>query len=82
MTAYVDWPDEREDPVGLAVILPGRNYPATMPLLTFAGRAAAQHGWRVHRAPARRRILHPARPFVPDAESFVNPGRSPPSRRP
>lgn len=47
MSEYVDWPDEREDPVGLAVILPGRNYPATMPLLTFAGRVAAQHGWRV-----------------------------------
>lgn len=47
MSEYVDWPDGPADPVGLAVLLPGRNYPATMPLLTFAGRAARQHGWRV-----------------------------------
>lgn len=47
MSEYVDWPDERGEPLGLAVLLPGRNYPATMPLLTFAGRAARQHGWRV-----------------------------------
>jgi len=47
MSEYVDWPDGPAEPVGLAVLLPGRNYPATMPLLTFAGRAALQHGWRV-----------------------------------
>ncbi len=35
------------DPLGLAVLLPGKDYPATMPLLTFAGRAASQRGWRV-----------------------------------
>ncbi len=46
-SASVDWPVENSDPVGLAVLLPGQNYPATMPLLTFAGRAAVQHGWRV-----------------------------------
>lgn len=47
MSEYADWPVEAEEPIGLAVILPGRNYPATMPLLTFVGRAALQHGWRV-----------------------------------
>lgn len=47
MSEYVEWPDEHDEPVGLAVLLPGRNYPTTMPLLTFAARAAAQHGWRV-----------------------------------
>lgn len=47
MSEYVDWPVVPDEPVGLALILPGRNYPATMPLLTFAGRAALQHGWRV-----------------------------------
>lgn len=49
MTEYVDWPTTRPNgtSAGLAVVLPGRNYPATMPLLTFAGRAAAQHGWQV-----------------------------------
>ncbi|UNX53657.1 hypothetical protein MF406_11725 [Georgenia sp. TF02-10] len=47
MSDYVDWPDEHDGSVGLAVLLPGRNYPTTMPLLTFAGLAAVQHGWRV-----------------------------------
>ncbi|MGC8498150.1 MAG: alpha/beta hydrolase [Acidimicrobiales bacterium] len=47
MSEYVDWPIETLDPLGLAVLLPGQNYPATMPLLTFAGHAARQHGWRV-----------------------------------
>lgn len=47
MAEYVDWPDGPAEPVGLAVLLPGRSYPATMPLLTFTGRAARQHGWRV-----------------------------------
>ena len=47
MSEYVDWPVETQDPVGLAVLLPGKNYPATMPLLAFAGHAAHQHGWRV-----------------------------------
>lgn len=45
-STHDDWPAPA-DPVGLAVILPGRNYPATMPLLTFAGRVALQHGWQV-----------------------------------
>lgn len=47
MSEYVDWPNGHDEPVGLTVLLPGRNYPATMPLLTFAGRAAVQHGWHV-----------------------------------
>ena len=47
MSEYVDWPVASDQPVGLAVLLPGQHYPATMPLLTFAGRAAAQRGWRV-----------------------------------
>ncbi len=47
MSEYVDWPVGNRSPVGLAVLLPGKNYPATMPLLTFAGRVALQHGWRV-----------------------------------
>ena len=47
MGEYVDWQAEQDESTGLAVLLPGRNYPTTMPLLTFAGRAAAQHGWRV-----------------------------------
>ena len=47
MSEFADWPVETDDPVGLAVLLPGQNYPATMPLLTFAGQAAAQRGWRV-----------------------------------
>ncbi len=47
MSEFVDWPAESESTVGLAVLLPGRNYPTTMPLLTFAGLAAAQRGWQV-----------------------------------
>ena len=47
MSEYVDWPVTSERPVGLAVLLPGQNYPATMPLLTFAGKVAAQRGWQV-----------------------------------
>lgn len=47
MTENVDWPNPPEAATGLAVLLPGKNYPATMPLLNFAGRAARQHGWRV-----------------------------------
>lgn len=47
MSEYDDWPVGNPNSVGLAILLPGRNYPATMPLLTFAGRAALQHGWRV-----------------------------------
>lgn len=46
MTRYVDWPAP-PSPVGLAVLLPGRRYPVAMPLLTFAGRAALDHGWQV-----------------------------------
>lgn len=47
MTEYTDWPAPLGPVTGLAVLLPGRNYPTTMPLLTFAGRAAHQHGWQV-----------------------------------
>ncbi len=47
MSEYGDWPIETIGPVGLAVLLPGQNYPATMPLLTFAGQAAVRRGWRV-----------------------------------
>lgn len=47
MSEYVDWPIETRNPVGLAILLPGKNYPVTMPLLTFAGRAVLQSGWRV-----------------------------------
>ncbi len=46
MTSYADWP-EPASPIGLAVLLPGASYPVAMPLLTFAGRAALQRGWRV-----------------------------------
>jgi len=46
MSDYVDWPIETQDPVGLAVLLPGQNYPATMPLLTFAGRAVLELSFR------------------------------------
>lgn len=42
-----DWPAPAGDTVGLAVLMPGRNHPAAMPLLTFAGRAAQQHRWQV-----------------------------------
>lgn len=47
MTEYADWQEPVHPQAGLAIILPGKNYPATMPLLTFAGRAAQQHGWQV-----------------------------------
>lgn len=35
------------DPVGTAVVVPGRGYPPQAPLLFFAGIALLQHGWRV-----------------------------------
>jgi pimeloyl-ACP methyl ester carboxylesterase len=47
MTDVNDWPAPAGPMAGLAVLLPGKNYPATMPLLTFAGRAARQHRWQV-----------------------------------
>lgn len=47
MSEYVDWPTETQEPLGLAVLLPGQTYPTTMPLLTFAGHAVRQRGWRV-----------------------------------
>ena len=47
MSTYVDWPVETPDPVGLAVLLPGQNYPTTMPLFTFAGHAVRERGWQV-----------------------------------
>jgi predicted alpha/beta-hydrolase family hydrolase len=34
-------------PVGTAVLIPGRGYPPTAPLLFFAGFALLQHGWSV-----------------------------------
>ena len=34
------------EPVGTAVLVPGRGYPPTAPLLFFAGFALLQHGWR------------------------------------
>lgn len=49
--AWEDLPDPDGDPRGLAVLMPGRNYPVASPLLAFAGRAAREHGWRV-------RVLH------------------------
>lgn len=42
-----DWPAPMGRGSGLAILLPGRNYPTTLPLLSFAGRAARQHGWQV-----------------------------------
>ncbi|HEY3528676.1 MAG TPA: alpha/beta hydrolase [Nocardioides sp.] len=35
------------DPVGTAVLVPGRGYPPMAPLLFFTGLALLQHGWRV-----------------------------------
>jgi predicted alpha/beta-hydrolase family hydrolase len=35
------------DPVGTAVVIPGRAYPPAAPLLFFAGFALLQHGWSV-----------------------------------
>jgi predicted alpha/beta-hydrolase family hydrolase len=35
------------EPVGTAVLVPGRGYPAVAPLLFFAGFALLQHGWSV-----------------------------------
>jgi hypothetical protein len=46
LSEYTDWEGVGRT-AGLAVLLPGRNYPTTMPLLTFAGRVAVQHGWQV-----------------------------------
>jgi predicted alpha/beta-hydrolase family hydrolase len=34
-------------PVGTALLVPGRGYPAAAPLLFFAGVALLQHGWSV-----------------------------------
>lgn len=47
MSTYRDWPTERSDHRGLAVLLPGRNYQANMALMKFAGLTAEQHGWQV-----------------------------------
>lgn len=35
------------EPVGTAVLVPGRGYPPMAPLLFFSGLACLQHGWRV-----------------------------------
>jgi predicted alpha/beta-hydrolase family hydrolase len=35
------------DPVGTALLVPGRGYPPQAPLLFFTGIALLQHGWRV-----------------------------------
>lgn len=39
--------DPPGEPVGTAVLVPGRGYPPQAPLLFFAGFALLQHGWRV-----------------------------------
>jgi hypothetical protein len=39
--------DPPGEPVGTAVVVPGRGYPPMAPLLFFAGLACVQHGWRV-----------------------------------
>jgi hypothetical protein len=35
------------EPVGTALVIPGRGYPPAAPLLFFAGLALLQHGWSV-----------------------------------
>jgi len=35
------------EPVGTAVLVPGRGYPPMAPLLFFAGFTLVEHGWRV-----------------------------------
>jgi hypothetical protein len=35
------------EPIGTAVVIPGRGYPPAAPLLFFAGFALLQHGWSV-----------------------------------
>jgi predicted alpha/beta-hydrolase family hydrolase len=39
--------DPPGEPVGTAVLVPGRGYPPQAPLLFFTGFALLQHGWRV-----------------------------------
>ena len=39
--------DPAGEPVGTAVVVPGRGYPPQAPLLFFAGVALLQHGWHV-----------------------------------
>src|SRR5580765_5885190 len=39
--------DPQEEPVGTAVLVPGRGYPPQAPLLSFAGITLLQPGWRV-----------------------------------
>jgi predicted alpha/beta-hydrolase family hydrolase len=39
--------DPAGEPVGTAVLVPGRGYPPQAPLLFFTGIALLQHGWRV-----------------------------------
>jgi hypothetical protein len=46
MPRLVDYPAEGT-PVGRCVILPGRSYTPDGPLLYFAARVAAMHGWDV-----------------------------------
>src|SRR5512139_3533402 len=46
VTAYVD-ASLTDSPVGLCVVLPGREYSPAKPLLDFATQAALQNGWAV-----------------------------------
>ncbi|MGN6332674.1 MAG: alpha/beta hydrolase [Motilibacteraceae bacterium] len=66
MSDVGDWPAPVGPVAGLAVLLPGKNYPSTMPLLTFAGRAARQHGWQVRAVSWTAPELH-----GPDAIAWV-----------
>lgn len=45
-STWEDWSEPSRES-GLAVMLPGGGYTCEMPLLSFAGRVAAHHGWRV-----------------------------------
>jgi hypothetical protein len=46
MTRYVDYPAQGA-PIGLCVVLPGRQYTPDGPLLFFAAQAALMRGWNV-----------------------------------
>jgi len=48
MSEYADL-DPVGEPVGLAVLLPGRGYTARMPLLHFTAGVVRDRGWRVRR---------------------------------
>ncbi|MGP9538865.1 hypothetical protein ACT3SP_12690 [Brachybacterium sp. AOP43-C2-M15] len=46
MSHWTDWKGP-EPSLGLVVLLPGRGYTCSMPLLNFAGQVAIHHGWDV-----------------------------------